>query len=951
MQNFEKKVSVVVPIYNMRKYIADCIESLINQTFPKEDMQVILVDDGSTDDTADIIKSYTEPHEFEEIQVISSDDENTDDTVNIIKSYTEPYKFLEYHYKENGGLSDARNFGIKNSVGKYIMFLDADDKFSPEVVEKCVSFFEEHYDETDIVTYVHQPFTEESELLPITPRLVKSLTKTGIYSLEESPYIYLTYANIVIKNNGDDTLLFKYLYIEDQLFASTLLLNKKNYGFVKECQYLYRRDNENSITSAFYPTKTFEIFMQSMEELFVKSADWQGNAARYVQALFVGELLWKVAANILLPYHYNESDFKKALSRIDALLDRVDPDIILNFPEEDIFHKHWLLSRKKNLNVYFKKTGENYGVFYGKKTRYTVNDYVFPDAVEVYDYTNKPDIIFKNSQNEYFSISESKKITDFSDYLMVICRITVVHNKLKVYGFVKSLFYNYTDIPADIWVQEIYDSGVKEVKTTSFLSGESEYHCLTHTNNFYGFIAEFDLNYVRGFKFYVKFRDVAACPNGFWFYPKVGIKNRRIIRGEFKIDFVNGNDFYITPCDTFYETEQVTENIYEKDSEIYAVRKFSAELRYTQKNIYIYSDMPHVKKDNAYYLFKNDFRKKDGIQRYYITGLPQSEYNEYFTEEEKKYVVEFYSYGHKHLYLAAKKIFTSFIGDKTHCPFEQSEISDYSDMFDFEIIYLGHGVLHGLGMWQYHAEWGFTDKFVISSDMERKNLIENYNWQSNQIVSTGVPRYNHIDKKIKPAKKILFAPSWRSVFAGQDLKSNNWVLNIERFQNHIWHKSVYKFLTSPKLSALLNQYGYTLDFKPHPIIAGDSALSEIYSKALGKNSPVKIITGDIPIEEYAVFITDYSSFVFDFVYLNRAIMYFFPDYDEWKSGIYTFKEIVVPFDKAFGPFSTDTEISIENLREILKNNAKPEKIYAKRMNNFFLPMSENICDDIYFEIL
>lgn len=89
-------VSVVVPIYNMEKYLDKCIESIVKQTY--KNLEIILVDDGSIDKSLKICNKWGEK----------------DNRVNV------------YH-KENGGLSDTKNFGIKHAKGKYISFIDADD--------------------------------------------------------------------------------------------------------------------------------------------------------------------------------------------------------------------------------------------------------------------------------------------------------------------------------------------------------------------------------------------------------------------------------------------------------------------------------------------------------------------------------------------------------------------------------------------------------------------------------------------------------------------------------------------------------------------------------------------------------------------------------------------------------------------------------------------------------
>ena len=103
------KVSVIVPIYNVEKQLAKCLDSLLNQTL--KDIQIILVNDGSEDSSAEIAKKY------------------------VVK---DPDRVL-YFEKANGGLSDARNYGLKYATGEYISFVDSDDYIAPEYISVLAS--------------------------------------------------------------------------------------------------------------------------------------------------------------------------------------------------------------------------------------------------------------------------------------------------------------------------------------------------------------------------------------------------------------------------------------------------------------------------------------------------------------------------------------------------------------------------------------------------------------------------------------------------------------------------------------------------------------------------------------------------------------------------------------------------------------------------------------------
>ena len=100
------KVSVIVPIYNVEKYLEKCINSLLSQTL--EDIQIILVNDGSKDNSGTIAKKYAE--------------KNKDKVI--------------YVEKENGGLSDARNYGLKYATGDFVAFLDSDDYIEKNAYEE-----------------------------------------------------------------------------------------------------------------------------------------------------------------------------------------------------------------------------------------------------------------------------------------------------------------------------------------------------------------------------------------------------------------------------------------------------------------------------------------------------------------------------------------------------------------------------------------------------------------------------------------------------------------------------------------------------------------------------------------------------------------------------------------------------------------------------------------------
>ena len=104
----EPLVSIIVPVYNLEGYVTNCLNSLVNQTY--RNLEILCIDDGSTDKSADVIKAFAEK----------------DDRV-------------IYLYKENGGVSSARNMGLDMFKGEYVMFVDGDDYLHPQAVELFVN--------------------------------------------------------------------------------------------------------------------------------------------------------------------------------------------------------------------------------------------------------------------------------------------------------------------------------------------------------------------------------------------------------------------------------------------------------------------------------------------------------------------------------------------------------------------------------------------------------------------------------------------------------------------------------------------------------------------------------------------------------------------------------------------------------------------------------------------
>lgn len=226
----KNKVSVVVPIYKVEKYINRCIESILNQTY--SNIEVILVNDGSPDNCGKIAERYSQ----------------IDNRVKVI-------------HKNNGGLSDARNFGMKHVTGEYLIFVDSDDWIEQTMIEVLVNNCIKH--KADVVQSAFYYAYED-----------KLLLDNRFHSRKEEPIIldnrtlmYELVKNEKVKNFAWgklyktkmilDITFEKGVLFEDVYWAYKVMHLVNKYLIIHEPLYNYFQRNDSIVTT--YTSKNLDI--------------------------------------------------------------------------------------------------------------------------------------------------------------------------------------------------------------------------------------------------------------------------------------------------------------------------------------------------------------------------------------------------------------------------------------------------------------------------------------------------------------------------------------------------------------------------------------------------------------------------------------------------------------------------------------------------------------------
>lgn len=261
------KVSIIVPIYNTAKYLSACLDSILAQTH--QSLEVILVDDGSTDDSPKIIKQYTKKD-----------------------------KRIKFIHQKNSGQSSARNAGLQKATGDYISFIDADDKIAPDFIENLLAPFSLKTTALSVcgIHYkrLRQKTAADVYINRLRPRRKSESEKAYLlYLLAIDGRIYssvnkLYHANIAKKLTFDASLNFA----EDTKFVLDYFKKSKgDIAFILKPLYIYNFGTDTSTI------KTSATIWQNWQTAYKNLKSWLGPQARFSEKFWLHtvHLRWRIS--------------------------------------------------------------------------------------------------------------------------------------------------------------------------------------------------------------------------------------------------------------------------------------------------------------------------------------------------------------------------------------------------------------------------------------------------------------------------------------------------------------------------------------------------------------------------------------------------------------------------------------------------------------------------------
>lgn len=252
------KVSIIVPVYNAEKYLRECLDSIANQTLTE--IQVLMIDDGSTDRSASICKEYAQK---------------------------DPR--FEYYYKKNGGTATARNVGLKNAKGEYIGFVDSDDYIESNMYHLMYDGAKQH--NSDILFAVMHGLGDYSDLelgfydkdrilRSIYPGILPHIVSTGTFRTVDWGNCARLFKRSIISENNI------HMYegsrrCEDFAFCVECTLHADSYLVIDEGELYHYRPNENSKSRSYTKNmwKSIRALMLYMQEMTADCTEFDFSSA------------------------------------------------------------------------------------------------------------------------------------------------------------------------------------------------------------------------------------------------------------------------------------------------------------------------------------------------------------------------------------------------------------------------------------------------------------------------------------------------------------------------------------------------------------------------------------------------------------------------------------------------------------------------------------------------
>lgn len=350
-------------------------------------------------------------------------------------------------------------------------------------------------------------------------------------------------------------------------------------------------------------------------------------------------------------------------------------------------------------------------------------------------------------------------------------------------------------------------------------------------------------------------------------------------------------------------------------------------LKLFRPNIWLVTERKNDAHDNGYWLFKYIRENHPEKPVYYCISFDCKDYRERI--EPLGNAIRYGSFRHHIYFWACKKYISAHIGDGFPAPF-MCRLFLMNGFYFFKVYFLQHGVTKDIPPYLM-KEANKIDVFITSAEREQEAVIRDLHYAPEQVVCTGMCRFDNLANAKTVPGRILIMPTWRWWLQPEHGKSAESI--VEDIRNSNYYKNLMTLFTHPALQRLAEEHKLELIYFPHNQMQPFLGMFREVCPQITCAS-----YGDYDVQQAlmdsALLITDYSSIYFDFAYMKKPVIYYQPDYEEFCRRHYPEGYFHYETD-GFGPVCKNAEEVVTELKNALENGLKMPQKYKDRVDGFF----------------
>ncbi|MDR1017074.1 MAG: bifunctional glycosyltransferase family 2 protein/CDP-glycerol:glycerophosphate glycerophosphotransferase [Coriobacteriales bacterium] len=889
--------SVITPLYNEELFVREAIESVIAQTVGfAEHVQLILVDDGSTDGSLGIIEQYRR---------------RFPDNIVLLK-------------QDHRGVSTARNAALDRAEGEIVCFLDADDKYDPKIMEKVWEFHQGH-PEINFIRGQVMLFGAVYSLHPVRmggPRSGHILSAEDVATEKiESGTIHACFfvKAAIGPLRFDPTLSMS----EDALYMVTFLVQEGRFAVLPDAVSYYRKhynaDASAISTSNRNPRRMFPAWDRLIEDKTSIFFDQEGKLKLACQAFMLYELHWFARKKADLEGLGDAAGRRRYCQELAPYLSYIDDQLIAHYSRLSRYQRAELLSIKYGegirpiTEIYHAEPSSNQKSLVArnpwgclgqrlKKIKPTLTNFSVRDQ----------GVTIAGFLHSCFDLREAQVLVrnEAGDEIAA----TPLDPKLRLtyaFGIVVEVPHGFRlELPA-AWVESSH-----EIKLVIRLRGYE-------ANLVYNFprICDSFMNKVPGM-YGIVGKHLVTCDQKRHNLLVKPLSLRAELRQERKVY----RALYALAADK--ETELPASPRKLSRLRLWAI----VARRLTRKPVSIFCDRSDEADDNGLVMFRycSQAKEETKCRNVFVIKRNTAEYRR--LKSEGLSVCPYHSKRHLRLLFQASTLVSSFADEPELWPFSHDYGRYLGDKFRYNLICPKHGVDKEDMAWYED----FTKKdirlYSVVGEREARFVRDNYNLLPDEVVDCGLPRYDRLDLNHQKTRTILLMPTWRSYL---DYRAEGVSTYNPAFKDSVYFKYWNQVISSARLQELLDEYGYQMIFRPHKLVlVQKDDFQPRQGVIFDTTTPVSQL-----INQTDALITDYSSVFFDYAYSDKPVLYYqFDPYHHDRSNTY--------FDyerDAFGPLCHEPEALLEALDSLLAHGMANPEPYHRRAQVFFSHHDHDNC--------